>query len=74
MQKIYKNFVTAYAPEEYYDDAQKFMVVSNIVFGINQGLSVKMGVNFMLFYMTLRTLGTKKHESFIRDTTLRKCK
>ena len=40
----------------------------------SQALSVKMGVNFMLFYMTLRTLGTDKHQPLVHDTMRRSCK
>ena len=73
-QNVFKAYTQAYNPEEYYQDAYLFQAGSNLLFPINQELAVKMGVNFTLFYMTLRTLGTKKHKRFIKETMLRNCK
>lgn len=74
MQRIFQAYTTCFEPEEYYGDPYKFQAASNVLFPINQALSVKMGVNFMLFYMTLRTLGTDKHQPLVHDTMRRSCK
>lgn len=54
-------------PERFFDDAVRFNAVAIPVYTYNQGISTKYTVNFVLYYKTVKTLGTQLQESFLED-------
>jgi hypothetical protein len=53
--------------EEYvkkFEDPVKFNATAIPVYTYNQGLSTKYTVNLVLFYMTIKNLGTEIHEKW----------
>lgn len=44
-----------------FEDPVKFNAIAIPVYTYNQGLSTKYTVNLVLFYMTVKNLGTERH-------------
>ena len=49
---------------EKFEDPVKFNAIAIPVYSYNQGVSTKYTVNLVLFYMTVKNLGTEIHEKF----------